>query len=155
MGHITDRLRTRIRTLHSIWRLGRLVSHFLLHISFQYMLIVSSSAGWQLWYMFIHLDSIQYPLKTYGDVAYRVYGPWARHCVNSLQSLVLVCIVSGVILSSGQSIAQISKNKICYVICIFIYAVAGMILGQIRPLRNVGWMANLAVWINLLIMFIV
>jgi len=111
--------------------------------------------GWQIWTMFIHLDSDRYPLKSYGDVAYRIFGPWARHCVNVLQSIQLLFIVSGVVLSSGQSIAQISKNSICYIICIFIFTIAGMLVGQVRTLRRFGWLANLAVWLNLLIMFIV
>ncbi|RFU29312.1 hypothetical protein B7463_g7030, partial [Scytalidium lignicola] len=111
--------------------------------------------GWQLWTMFLDLDSDRYPLKTYGDVAYRVFGPWARHCVNVLQSIQILCIVSGVVLSGGQGIAQISKNSICYILCIFIFAIAGMIVGQVRTLRRFGWLANFGVFINLMICFIV
>jgi hypothetical protein len=51
------------------------------------------STGWQIWTMFIHLDSDRYSLKSYGDVAYRIFGPWARHCVNVLQSIQLLFIV--------------------------------------------------------------
>jgi len=113
------------------------------------------SSGWQIWVMYIHLDSDRHPCKSYGDIAYRIFGPWARYCVNVLQSLQLLFIVSGVVLSSGQSIAQISKNSICYIICIFIYTIAGMLVGQVRTLQKFGWLANLAVWLNLFIMFIV
>jgi len=105
--------------------------------------------------MYIHLDSDRHACKSYGDIAYRIFGPWARYCVNVLQSLQLLFIVSGVVLSSGQSIAQISKNSICYIICIFIYTIVGMFVGQVRTLQKFGWLANLAVWLNLLIMFIV
>jgi hypothetical protein len=31
---------------------------------------------------------------------------------------------------------------------------AGMVVGQIRTLQRFGWLANFAVWINLLILFI-
>ena len=55
----------------------------------------------------------------------------------------------------GQSIAQISKNSIGYINCIIIYTIAGMFVGQVRTLQRFGWLANLAVWLNLLIMFIV
>jgi hypothetical protein len=105
--------------------------------------------------MFLHLDSDRYPLKTYGDVAYRVFGPWARHGINVLQSLQILFIVSGVVLSSGQGISQISKNRICYILCIFIFAAVGMFVGQVRTLRRVRWLANLATSLNWTIMIIV
>jgi Transmembrane amino acid transporter protein len=105
--------------------------------------------------MFMNLDSDRYPLKTYGDVAYRVYGPWARHGVNVLQSLQLLFIVSGVVLSSGQSISQISKNSICYILCIFIFTAAGMFVGQVRTLKRFGWLATVATSLNWTVMIIV
>lgn len=35
--------------------------------------------GILLWHMFIKLDSPQYPLHHFGDLAERIYGKWARH----------------------------------------------------------------------------
>jgi hypothetical protein len=35
-----------------------------------------------------------------------------------------------------------------------VFMAAGMILGQIRTLQRFGWLANFAVWLNLLILFI-
>jgi hypothetical protein len=43
--------------------------------------------GWLLWRMFLMLDSNQYPMKTYGDFAFRIFGGFARHIVNILQSI--------------------------------------------------------------------
>ena len=47
-------------------------------------------SGYFLWQMFLKLDSDRYPLKTYGDIAFRVYGRVARHALNILQSIQLL-----------------------------------------------------------------
>ena len=31
-------------------------------------------SGWQIWQMFLRLDSAYYPMKAFGDIAFRVYG---------------------------------------------------------------------------------
>ena len=36
-----------------------------------------------------------------------------------------------------------------------IWAVLGMFLGQIRTLQKFGWVANLAVWLNVVVMVLV
>jgi hypothetical protein len=39
-------------------------------------------------------------------------------------------------------------------VCIVIWAFVGMAVGQIRTLKNFGWLANSAVWLNLLLIFV-
>jgi hypothetical protein len=74
--------------------------------------------------------------------------------VNILQAIQLLFIVSILILSNGQSISQVSKASICFIVFLVIFMAAGMVVGQIRTLQRFGWLANFAVWINLLILFI-
>jgi hypothetical protein len=112
-------------------------------------------SGFQLWKVFMYLDSDRYPMKTYADAFFRVYGTWARHSVNILQAIQLLLTVSVLILSNGQSISQISKGSLCFIVCLIIFMAAGFIIGQIRTLQRFGWLANFAVWLNLLIIFIV
>ncbi|KAN0090425.1 Transmembrane amino acid transporter domain containing protein [Hyaloscypha variabilis] len=111
-------------------------------------------SGFQLWKVFMALDSDRYPMKSYADCFFRVYGRWARHGVNILQAIQLLFTVSILILSNGQSISQVSKASICFIVCLVIFMAAGMVVGQIRTLQRFGWLANFAVWINLLIIFI-
>ncbi|ESZ93670.1 putative N amino acid transport system protein [Sclerotinia borealis F-4128] len=111
-------------------------------------------SGWQIFNIFLALDSDRYPTKSYGDLFFRVFGTWARHGINIAQSIQLLFTVSILILSNGQSIAQISKGNLCFVVCLVIFMAAGMVLGQIRTLQRFGWLANFAVWINVLIIFI-
>ncbi|TDZ48261.1 N amino acid transport system protein [Colletotrichum trifolii] len=121
--------------------------------------IMSFYSGWVLYRSFLGLDSDRYPIKGYGDLYFRVFGSWARHAVNFAQGLQLLLFVSVLILGNGQSISQISKGPnggagICFVACLVIFMAAGFVLGQIRTLQRFSWIANLAVWINLLIIFI-
>jgi hypothetical protein len=62
--------------------------------------------------MFLMLDSYKHPLKSYGDIAFRIFGGWARHIVNILQSIQLIVNVGLIIIANGQGIYQIN-SKIC------------------------------------------
>jgi len=42
---------------------------------------MAAYSGLLLWYMFLKLDSDRYPLRSFGDLGYRIYGPWFRHCM--------------------------------------------------------------------------
>ncbi|KAL8784121.1 MAG: hypothetical protein Q9213_004180 [Squamulea squamosa] len=110
--------------------------------------------GALLWKMFLQLDSDRYPLRCYGDIAYRVAGSIARHTVNVVQSVQLLFNVGIIIIQNGQGLAQISKGSVCFIILCFVWAIAGAILGQIRTLRRLGWLAHAAIWLNVLILII-
>ena len=101
--------------------------------------------------MFLQLDSDRYPLRSYGDLAFRTYGSIARHTINVMQSIQLVFNVGIIIVLNGQSLAQVSKNGACFIVLCLVWALAGMIFGQIRTLARVGWLANAAVWMNVFI----
>ncbi|PNS18845.1 hypothetical protein CAC42_5384 [Sphaceloma murrayae] len=116
--------------------------------------VLAGYSGYLIWKMFLGLDSYQYPVKTYGDLAFRIYGPWARHGVNILQSVQLLCNVGVIVIQNGQSLSQVAKFRLCYAICCLVFALAGFLLGQIRTLKKFGFIANFAIWINLLIIFL-
>ena len=59
-------------------------------------------SGYQIWQMYIALDSDRYPLKGYGDIAFRIFGSWARHIVNVLQSFQFFLNVALLIIGSGE-----------------------------------------------------
>ncbi|KIW21176.1 hypothetical protein PV08_01756 [Exophiala spinifera] len=109
--------------------------------------------GWQLWRMYLQLDSDRYPLKGYGDIAFRVYGPWFRHTVNFVQSFQFFLNVTLLILSNGQSISELSKSNLCFIVCMVICTIAGCVVGQIRTLQRFGWLASWAVYLNLFVIF--
>ncbi|KAK4983721.1 hypothetical protein LTR50_007040 [Elasticomyces elasticus] len=114
---------------------------------------LAAYSGWMLWKIFLGLDSYHYPLNTYGDLAFRIYGRTARYLMNSLQTIQLLCNVGAIIIANGQALSQVSKFKLCYAVCCLIWAIAGFAVGQVRTLQKYGWLANLAIWLNLLIIF--
>lgn len=116
--------------------------------------IMAAYGGLLLWYMFMKLDSERHPLRSFGDLAYRIYGTWFRHVCNILQSLQLIINVGLIILSNGQGLSQMSKFKLCFSVCNIVWMLAGMLLGQIRTLRKFGWVANLSIWLNVITLII-
>lgn len=104
--------------------------------------------------LFCKLDSYEYPVKTYADLGGRIFGNWFKHMCTALQSLQLIVNVGTICLSNAQSVEQLAANhKWCFSLAILMWALIGMVIGQIRTLKAYGWLANSAVWMNLLIIF--
>jgi len=121
--------------------------------------ILAFYCGILLWRLFIHLDSDQYPIKTYADIAERIFGRSARHVCTVLQSLQLIVNVGVICLTNGQSLVQVVAGQsgtgyICFSLAIVIWAIVGMVLGQIRTLKSFAFLANASVWMNLIVIFV-
>ncbi|KAL1969216.1 hypothetical protein VTN77DRAFT_470 [Rasamsonia byssochlamydoides] len=111
-------------------------------------------SGYLLWDAFMGLDSYQFPLRNFGDIGFRLYGPWMRHLFNFLQSIQLILNVGLIVISNGEALSQATKFKLCFIVCCLIWALIGFVFGQVRTLQKFGWLANVAVWLNLICMFI-
>ncbi|KAH6609824.1 transmembrane amino acid transporter [Trichoderma cornu-damae] len=112
-------------------------------------------SGFILWKVFLGLDSTRFPMVSFGDTYFRVYGPLARHFINVAQAIQQFLTVAVLILGSGTTIAQLSSDKICFIVCLVIFTVVGMIFGSIRSLQRIGWLANLSVWLNIVSFLII
>lgn len=89
-----------------------------------------------------------------------------RHLINVLQSIQMIMLVAVLILSEGGKVSQVSIGKkgpdgvgvhgngVCFIICLLIIALLGMVLGQIRTLQRFGWLANFSVLTTVLVSFI-
>jgi hypothetical protein len=113
-------------------------------------------SGLQLWKIFIGLDSTRYPMRNYGDVAFRVFGKYARLVVNVLQSFQFLLNVTLLIESNGQGLAQMAAGAngngfLCFVVAEVIFMICGMVLGQIRTLQRLSFLANIAIWLNVIV----
>jgi len=111
-------------------------------------------SGYLIWHTFLGIDSYEFPARNYGDLGFRTWGQTARYITNICQALGLLLLLGQVTIQFGLNISQMSKFKLCYVVCPVIFVVAGFFLTQIRTLKAYGWVANLAVWLNLLVIFI-
>ncbi|KAH7925765.1 hypothetical protein BV22DRAFT_406117 [Leucogyrophana mollusca] len=112
--------------------------------------VMAAYSGVLLWWMFLKLDSDRFPMRSFGDLAYRIYGKYFRHICNILQSLQLIFNVGLIILGNGQGLSQMAKFRLCFSVCNVVWTLAGMILGQIRTLQKFGGVANLAIWLNII-----
>jgi hypothetical protein len=111
-------------------------------------------SGYLIWHVFLGVDSYEFPARNYGDLGFRAWGSTVRHLTNIMQALGLLLILGQVTIQFGENISQISKFRLCYAVCPVIFVCVGFFLTQIRTLKAYGWVANLAVWLNLLVIFI-
>jgi hypothetical protein len=111
-------------------------------------------SGYLIWRVFLGVDSYEFPARNYGDLGFRTWGVAARYVTNVMQALGLLLLLGQVTIQFGENISQVSQFKLCYVVCPVLFVCAGFFLTQIRTLKAYGWVANLAVWLNLLAIFI-
>ncbi|CAN6674240.1 hypothetical protein TRVA0_051S00100 [Trichomonascus vanleenenianus] len=115
--------------------------------------IAAAYTGYILWRQFLALDSYRYPLNNYGDIVGRIFGKNVRYGVDFLQALQLLCNVAVIILGHGNGLSQMVKGRSCYAVLVLVWALAGMVVGQIKTLQKFGFLANLAIWMNLFVCF--
>jgi hypothetical protein len=49
--------------------------------------VAAGFSGWILWQVFLTLDSSRYPMLSFGDTYFRVFGQKSRHFINFAQAL--------------------------------------------------------------------
>ncbi|KAK4541720.1 hypothetical protein LTR36_007429 [Oleoguttula mirabilis] len=117
--------------------------------------IFAGISGWAIWKTFMGLDSSRYPMMSFGDPFFRIYGPKTRHFINIMQSIQQFLSVAVLILGNGTVLAEVASNKICFIVCMLICMIIGMVSGLMRSLQHVGWLANLCVWMNIISFIII
>jgi hypothetical protein len=65
-----------------------------------------------LWYLYLHLDSDVFPIKTYGDLTERIFGRAFKHVVTSLQSIQLIVNVGALCLGLGLALSEIDRGSV-------------------------------------------
>ncbi|KAM3453170.1 hypothetical protein MY3296_003933 [Beauveria thailandica] len=111
--------------------------------------LAASLSGLMLWKIFTTLDSSRYPMLSYGDIFFRIFGPKTRHFINVAQSLQQFCTVMVLIFSKGRIISLLAGPHLCFIVCMIIIMAIGMVFGSIRSLQRLGWICNLSVWFNI------
>ena len=111
-------------------------------------------SGYLIWHVFLGLDSYEFPCRNYGDLAFRTWGTLARYVTNIMQALGLLLLLGQVTIQYGQNISEISKFRLCYIVCPLLFVIFGFGMTQVRTLKNYGLFANFSVWLTLLTIFI-
>ncbi|KAI6868784.1 amino acid transporter-like protein [Hortaea werneckii] len=112
-------------------------------------------SGYCIWRVFLGLDSSRYPMLSFGDTYFRIYGPKARHFINVTQSIQQFFTVAVLVLGCSTTIAQVNKEQLCFIVVMIIVMAIGMVFGSIRSLQRLGWLCNLSVWLNIICFIII
>lgn len=116
---------------------------------FVLMGLAAGASGFMIWRVFLALDSSRFPMVTFGDVFFRLFGSKTRHFINILQSFQMFMSVAVVQLGQTYILAQLAEDvDLCFVVCGIIALVVGMASGYMRSLKHLGWFCNASVWIN-------
>ena len=110
--------------------------------------------------MYLRLDSDRSPVRNYGQLTYRILGSYGKLISDSLMIIQLVFNCGTIILSNAQSLAQVidgsgngSNHHLCFIVCILIFLIINLVLSPLRTLKQVGWLANCAVWLNIVLIW--
>lgn len=117
--------------------------------------IAAAFSGLMIWKTYMALDSSRFPMLSFGDPFFRLFGSKTRHFINVTQALQMLCSVCVVLMGNSQILSQLAKAKVCYIAIIIINMVVGMASGWLRALKHLGWLCNCAVWINIVSFIII
>lgn len=117
--------------------------------------IAAAFSGLMIWKTYMSLDSSRFPMLSFGDPFFRLFGPKTRNFINITQALQMFCSVAVVLMGNSQILSQLAKAKVCYIAIVIINMVIGMASGWLRALKHVGWLCNCAVWINIVSFIII
>ena len=112
--------------------------------------IAAGASGFMIWRKFIVLDSSRYPILSFGDPFFRLFGPKTRHFVNVLQAFQMFCTVAVVLISNSQKLSQLAHGNVCYIVIVIIIMLMAMLSGWLLALRHLGWLCNFAVFMNII-----
>ncbi|KAI0475958.1 transmembrane amino acid transporter protein-domain-containing protein [Xylariaceae sp. FL0804] len=110
--------------------------------------------GALLWWLYVQLDSDRFPVKSYSDITERVAGRAPRVVVTWLVFIHMIVNIATTSLSSAQSLYQLAKGNICFVVAVVIWIIVGCLLNQIRTLKRYSWIASAAIWLNVLVILL-
>ena len=123
---------------------------------FVLMGLAAGASGWMIWHVFCGLDSSRFPVLSFGDPFFRLYGPKTRHLINVCQAIQMFLTVAVVLLGQTGIIAQLAGSvNLCFIVCGIISLVVSIASGYMRSLKHLGWFCNSAVWINIISFIIV
>lgn len=110
--------------------------------------------GGLLWWLYVKLDSDRFPVKSYSDITERTAGKPVRFLVTWLVFIHMIVNVATTSLSAAQSLYQLARGHICFVVSIIVWIIVGCVLNQIRTLKRYSWLASSAIWLNILVILL-
>ncbi|SCU85368.1 LAMI_0C11012g1_1 [Lachancea mirantina] len=121
--------------------------------------VFAAFGGWLLNRCFCKVDSNNYPIRTFSDLAGRMVAPWFKYPFAILQFIQMILNCGVLLLGTAQAVSQMQivtkgKDGLCFTVDILVWALACMIIGQIKSLGKFAHIANSAIWMNIAICII-
>lgn len=117
--------------------------------------IAAMASALMIWKTFLGLDSSRFPILSFGDPFFRLFGPRARIFINITQAFQMFCTVAVIIQGNAQIMAQLNGGNLCYIVVGIITVIIGVATCGLRALKHIGFLANFAVWINIVSFIII
>lgn len=108
-----------------------------------------------IWRTFLGLDSSRFPVLSFGDPFFRLFGAKTRKFINITQAFQMFCTVAVIVQGNSQIISQLNNAQMCYIVTGIITVIIGVASCSLRSLKQIGFLANFAVWINIVSFIII
>ncbi|SCU91285.1 LANO_0D11254g1_1 [Lachancea nothofagi CBS 11611] len=121
--------------------------------------VFAALGGWLLNRCYCKVDSNNYPIRTFSDLAGRIVAPWFKYPFAILQFIQMILNCGVLLLGTAQAVSQMQivtrgHDGLCFTVDILVWGILCMILGQIKSLGKFAYIANSAVWMNIAICII-
>ncbi|SCU88501.1 LAME_0E00122g1_1 [Lachancea meyersii CBS 8951] len=121
--------------------------------------IFAAFGGWLLNRCYCKVDSNNYPIRTFSDLAGRLVAPWFKYPFAILQFIQMILNCGVLLLGTAQAVSQMlivnrGQDNFCFTVDILVWSLLCMIVGQIKSLGRFAYIANSAVWMNIAICII-
>lgn len=150
VGLVTSEIMGAYLIPNSFSMLGFVPSNIMLVVFFGLTLL----SGGVIWWVFVLLDSPEFPVKTFADIAYIIGGQPFKQLIIFLQlvSTILTCGV--IIISAGECVIILRDNRMCWVGLLVLLAGVMMLLSLIKKLSVIGKYCLMVTFINYISLFI-
>ncbi|KPI35986.1 uncharacterized protein AB675_10411 [Cyphellophora attinorum] len=97
---------------------------------------------------FVGLDSSRYPMVSFGDPFFRLFGPKTHSFISHAQNFQIFCAVAVNIQLICQLMSQLNGGRLCCIVIGIICTIIGICSCVLRSLAHVGIFAMFCVWTN-------
>ncbi|GME74161.1 unnamed protein product [Ambrosiozyma monospora] len=99
---------------------------------------ITLASGLVIWWIFLMLDSPEYPIKTFADIGYALFGEWGRQLIIFLQVVSMMLTCASALVATGEAVIILRDQRVCWAGILLLLAGVGWILCHIRQLSNLG-----------------
>ncbi|ODV82932.1 hypothetical protein CANARDRAFT_10025 [[Candida] arabinofermentans NRRL YB-2248] len=149
-GLLTAEIMGAIVVPYSLGILGYVPGNLLLVFLFFLTLL----SGGVIWWLFLLLDSPEFPVRTFSDIAFVIGGEYCRQAVTFLQIVGMILTTAGAVLASAQTIILIRTERVCWIGIVLLIAGTQAIVGHIKQLSNLGKICLFVSFTNYISLFV-